>query len=76
MTPQTTIDDPIAEASAALSAMASAGKPAATERFVEPGWGVGEATDLDKKVPDQIADMRVTPELRAMYAGFPELLLV
>lgn len=56
--------------------MASAGKPAATERFVEPGWGVGEATELDKKVPDQIADMRVTPELRAMYAGFPELLLV
>ncbi len=56
--------------------MASARKPAATERFVEPGWGVGEATELDKKVPDQIADMRVTPELRAMYAGFPELLLV
>jgi len=44
--------------------------------FIEPGWGVGEASPLDKKVPDVIGDMRVTPELRAMYTGFPELLVV
>ena len=46
------------------------------DTFIEPGWGVGEASSLDKKVPDQIGDMRVTPELRAMYTGFPELLVV
>lgn len=47
-----------------------------TDQLIEPGWGVGEASPLDKHVPDKIADMVVTPELRAMYAGFPQLLVV
>ena len=46
------------------------------ERFIEPGWGVGSETERDRKLPDKILDMPVTEELRAMYKGFPELVLV
>jgi hypothetical protein len=56
--------------------MAAGDSAPETDRLVEPGWGVGEASPLDKRVPDKVGDMVVTPELRAMYAGFPQLLIM
>jgi hypothetical protein len=57
------------------AAMAEASEPP-KRQFFEPGWGVGQVSELDAKVPDEINGMKVTSELRAMYAGFPELLVM